>query len=34
MRWERINVNPMLALRNGVCNERWQETWDTAGQQR
>lgn len=34
MRWERKNVNPMLALRNGVCNERWQETWDTACQQR
>ncbi|GAC1643162.1 MAG: hypothetical protein NVS4B9_35400 [Ktedonobacteraceae bacterium] len=34
MRWERINVNPMLALRNGVCNDRWQETWDTASQQR
>jgi hypothetical protein len=34
MRWERKNVNPMLALRNGVCNERWQETWHTASQQR
>jgi hypothetical protein len=34
MRWERTNVNPMLALRNGVCNERWQETWHTASQQR
>jgi hypothetical protein len=34
MRWERTNVNPMLALRNGVCNERWQETWYTASQQR
>jgi hypothetical protein len=34
MRWERTNVNPMLALRNGVCNERWQETWHTACQQR
>lgn len=34
MRWERKNVNPMLALRNGVCNERWQETWQTASQQR
>jgi len=27
MHWERTNVNPMLALRNGVCNERWEETW-------
>jgi hypothetical protein len=34
MHWERTNVNPMLALRNGVCNERWQETWHTASQQR
>jgi hypothetical protein len=34
MRWERKNVNPMLTLRNGVCNERWQETWHTASQQR
>lgn len=34
MRWERKNVNPMLALRNGVCNERWQESWQTASQQR
>jgi hypothetical protein len=34
MRWERPNVNPMLVLRNGVCNERWQETWHTASQQR
>ena len=34
MRWERSNVNPMLALRNGVCNQRWQETWQTACQQR
>lgn len=30
MHWQRKNVNPMLALRNGICNERWQETWRTA----
>ncbi len=30
MHWERTNVNPMLTLRNGVCNERWQETWQVA----
>src|SRR2546421_11367440 len=30
MRWERHNVNPMLALRNAVCNRRWSETWKTA----
>jgi hypothetical protein len=34
MRWERKNVNPMLALRNGVCSERWQETWQAASKQR
>ncbi len=33
-RWERTNVNPMLALRNAVCNDRWQETWHAACQQR
>jgi len=30
MHWQRPNVNPMLALRNGSCNQRWQETWRTA----
>jgi|GEM_PF-6052956 hypothetical protein len=30
MHWQRQNVNPMLALRNGVCNERWLETWRTS----
>jgi hypothetical protein len=30
MRWQRHNVNPMLVLRNAVCNRRWQETWTTA----
>jgi hypothetical protein len=34
MRWERKNANPMLTLRNGVCNERWQETWHSASHQR
>jgi len=33
MHWERHNVNPMLALRNGVCNERWLEIWQVAGSQ-
>ncbi len=27
MRWERKNVNPMLALRMALCNHRWQENW-------
>src|SRR5437660_12190598 len=30
MHWERSHVNPILALRNGICNERWQETWQVA----
>jgi hypothetical protein len=30
MRWGRPNVNPMLVLRNAVCNRRWHETWMTA----
>jgi hypothetical protein len=34
MRWGRQNVNPMLVLRNGVCNRRWHETWTTAVAQR
>jgi hypothetical protein len=27
MHWRRDNVNPMLALRNVVCNKRWDECW-------
>jgi hypothetical protein len=34
MRWERQNVNPMLVLRNAVCNRRWHETWQAASRQR
>src|SRR5437588_8493793 len=34
MRWDRHNVNSMLALRNGVCNRRWNETWQAARRQR
>lgn len=30
MRWERQNVNPMLVLRNAVCNRHWHETWTAA----
>jgi len=29
MHWQRHNINPMLALRNVVCNERWQSSWPT-----
>ena len=27
MRWQRANVNPMLALRTGAANDRWEEAW-------
>jgi hypothetical protein len=27
MHWARRNVNPMLALRNTLCNDRWDEAW-------
>jgi hypothetical protein len=27
MHWAHRHVNPMLALRNAECNERWPETW-------
>src|SRR6185437_10181493 len=30
MRWERAHVNPMLALRTAVCNERWDESWQAV----
>ena len=30
MRWGRQNVNPMLVLRNAVCNRQWHETWRTS----
>ncbi len=33
MHWERTNVNPMLALRNTVCNDRWREMWQQALQE-
>lgn len=27
MHWARAHVDPMLALRNVVCNDRWEEAW-------
>jgi hypothetical protein len=27
MHWARTHVNPMLGLRNAVCNDRWAEAW-------
>jgi hypothetical protein len=34
MRWGRQNVNPVLVLRNAVCNREWKQTWATAVAQR
>jgi len=28
MHWAEGNINPMLALRNAVCNDRWGEVWE------
>lgn len=30
MHWKEEHVNPMLALRMAVCNDRWQESWQSA----
>ena len=30
MHWARSHVDPMLALRNIVCNDRWEEAWPCA----
>lgn len=30
MRWAEGNVDPMLALRNAVCNHRWEAVWEQA----
>jgi hypothetical protein len=27
MHWARPHINPMLALRNVACNDRWEEAW-------
>lgn len=34
MHWKRDNVNPMLVLRNAVCNGRWDEMWKASTRQR
>lgn len=34
MHWSRSHINPMLVLRNAVCNQRWQETWHASVTQR
>lgn len=33
MHWHRAHVNPMLALRTAVCNDRWSEQWSHALQE-
>ena len=33
MHWTRENVNPMLALRNIVCSDRWSQEWLRIAQQ-
>jgi hypothetical protein len=33
MHWARAHVNPMLALRNAVCNDQWDELWGQIAQQ-
>lgn len=30
MHWARANVNPLLVLRNAVCNQRWEDTWQRS----
>jgi len=30
MHWSRESVNPLLALRNAVCNDRWAEAWQQS----
>ena len=30
MHWSRLSVNPLLALRNAVCNDRWAEAWQLS----
>jgi hypothetical protein len=29
MRWDRANVNPMVALRAGACSDQWATAWTT-----
>jgi hypothetical protein len=30
MHWSRLSLNPLLALRNAVCNNRWAEAWQQS----
>jgi hypothetical protein len=33
MHWSRLSVNPLLALRNAVCTDRWAEAWQQSAAQ-
>jgi hypothetical protein len=33
MHWQASHVNPMLTLRNAVCNQRWEACWQEIGQE-
>lgn len=33
MHWERRNVDPMVALRNVACSDRWEEAWPLIAEQ-
>jgi YgiT-type zinc finger domain-containing protein len=33
MHWKRENVDPMLALRNIICSDRWSEAWTLIAKQ-
>jgi hypothetical protein len=33
MHWARASVNPMVTLRNAVCNDRWAEAWQQSSEQ-
>jgi hypothetical protein len=33
MHWADVNVNPLLALRNAVCNDRWEECWSVIARE-
>jgi hypothetical protein len=33
MHWAEANVNPMLALRNAICSDRWVEVWTQIEQE-
>jgi hypothetical protein len=32
MHWQRTNVDPLLALRNILCSDRWAQEWPQIAQ--